>query len=196
MSATAPLEGSTRVTKSIRHHIYLHRALVARRVAVLLLLLYFAVIVNAGSDVFLNTHNGVYSASLNTRLFPIPSIDFGFLPAYRALPQIDVFIYIVFINQGIWIVWMLLGIIYIIMPLMVWAYRTLKRPISKSPQTLNKNEEKVGVLTGSIAVFSIALSVVTFGDNLMYYGPVPLVVVLGLSVALLGFILYEVLKRL
>lgn len=198
MGETVVLEDSKRVIKSIPHRIYLHRALVVRRLAVLLLLLYFAVLVDAGSSVFRDSINGLYSGGMSMWLFPFPSVGYRMLPAYVPLTQIDVFIYIVFINQGIWIAWMLPSVIYIMMPLPLWAYRTLKRPISKSTKVPHEKEERVGSLTSAIVIFSIVLSVATFSFhiNLVNYGPVPLVVVLGISTTLVFTIFYEVLKRL
>ena len=192
------VEESTSVIKSIQHRIYLHRALVVRRIAVLLLLLYFSVLVDAGSGVFLDTVNGVFSASIGTTLFPIPFAGLRMLTAYVPLSQNDVLIYIIFVNQGIWNLWMLSGIIYIMMPLAIWGYRTIERPILKSKLEPHEKEEKVGIVTSTIAIFSIALSVATFSFhfNFMNYGPVPLVVVLGLSTVIVVALLYEILKRL
>jgi hypothetical protein len=191
------LEDSKRVTKSTPHRIYLQRALVVRRLSVFLLLLYFAVLVDAGSGIFLDSVNGVYSGGIAVWLFPIPSVGLRMVPAYVPLTQIDVIIYLVFINQGIWIAWMLPSIIYIIMPLPLWAYRTFARPISRPVEIQHEKEEKVGILTSAIAIFSILLSVATFSFelNLGHYGPIPLVLVLGISVTLVFAILYEVLKR-
>jgi hypothetical protein len=169
-----------------------------RRLAVVLLLLYFAVLMDAGSNVFLDPVNGVFSAGIGTMLFPIPTPGSRMLPAYVPLSQIDVLVYTIFLYQGIWAAWLLLATAYILLPLILWIFKTSRRLGLDSAQVSQMKKEQVGVLTSAMVGFSIVLSVATFSfpPNLWNYGPIPLVVVLGLSATMIATILYDLQKRL
>ncbi len=197
MNETLPAKYSTRVIKGIQQYINTKRAAFVRRVAVVLLLLYFAVMVFAGRAVGSDIMNGIYFGTPGYSLFPFPySLPSGWVIAQILvpLPPIQVFIYVVFTGQGIWIAWMSLGIIYIMMPLALWVYKTKGRLDSKTSQVQSESGKKVGVLTGIVALFPVLFSVATFSIyyNLVNYGLLPLIVVLGLSTVIIGFILIDV----
>lgn len=197
MNGIVPAKYSTRVLAGIQNRIKTQRAAFVRRVAVILLLLYFAVMVDAGRAVMGDFTNGFYFGTSGYGLFPVPyRLPPGWpsLQVITPLHPIEVFIYVVFIGQGIWIAWMSLSIIYIMMPLALWVYTTKGRPNSKTTQVQSERGEKVGVFTGIIAVLSVLLSVTTFSFsfNLENYGPLPLIVILGLSTVIIGFLLFEV----
>jgi hypothetical protein len=134
---------------------------------------------------------GFYYGSYGYTLFPYPHWRSILLPVMTPLPPIEAFIYAVFVYQGIWIAWTALGIIYVMMPLVIWAYRTIGRPASRLAQVQQEKEEKIGVLTGMLAFLSILLSVMTLGieTNLSYYGFMPFLAALGLSSILVGVLI-------
>ncbi len=110
----------------IQQYINTKRAAFVSRVAVILLLLYFAVLVDAGSHVSGDLAHGFHFPHSGYRLFPFPlSTVYLNAPVQIPLAPIEVFIYVVFIGQGIWIAWMSLGIIYIMMPLVRRVYSSL-----------------------------------------------------------------------
>ena len=197
MNETVPAEYSTRVLAGIQNRIKTQRVAIVRRVAVILLLLYFVVLVHAGSYVSENLDFGFFFGTSGYGLFPFPyHLPHGWaaLMVITPLDPIEVFIYVVFIGQGIWIAWMSLGIIYIMMPLALWVYTTKGRPNTETTQIQSEGVKKVGVLTGIIALFSVLLSVTTFSayHNLGNYGLPPLILVLGLSTVIIGFLFFEV----
>ncbi|MGY5865081.1 MAG: hypothetical protein RTV41_10795 [Candidatus Thorarchaeota archaeon] len=197
MTRTIRAKYSTIVLASIQKYINTERAAFVRRVANILLLLYFAVMVQAGRAVGGNYTSELYFGTPGYSLFPFPySLPSG-SPIEQVLvplPPIQVFIYVVFVGQGVWIAWMSLGIIYIMMPLVRWVYNTKYRPNTKSTYIQPERGEKVGVLTGIIALFPVLFSVATFSlyYNLVNYGPLSLMVVLGLSTMIIGFLVFEV----
>ncbi|MBY8999163.1 MAG: hypothetical protein KGD60_15725, partial [Candidatus Thorarchaeota archaeon] len=71
-------------------------------------------------------------------------------------------------------------------------YSSGRRPHSKSELEPLDRGEKVGVFTGLISIPSVLLSVETFIVNLERYGPLPLIMVLGLSTVIIVFLLIEV----
>ena len=97
---------------------------IGRRFFVLLLMIYFAVMVNAASCVSGNIFEGFYFWSGGHKLFPLPYDPawFGNITASVITPlnPLECFIYAIFINHGIWIFWIGLGIIYIALP---WTVR-------------------------------------------------------------------------
>ncbi len=197
MTRTILAKYSTIVLASIQKYINTERAAFVRRVTNILLLLYFAVMVQAGGAVGGNYTSELYFGTPGYSLFPFPyslPSGSGIEQVLVPLPPIQVFIYVVFIGQGVWIAWMSLGIIYIMMPLVRWVYNTKYRPNTKSTHIQPERGEKVGVLTGIIALFPVLFSVATFSIpyNLVNYGLLPLIVVLGLSTVIIGFLFFEV----
>jgi hypothetical protein len=93
---------------------------IGRRILVLLLMIYLAVMVNAALYVSGNIFVGFYFWSGGHKLFPIPYNPawFGNITASVITPlnPIECFIYAIFINHGIWIFWLGIGIIYIVYP--------------------------------------------------------------------------------
>ncbi len=191
MNETVPAKYSTGVLAGIQPYFKTKRAAFVRRVAVVLLLLYFAVMVDAGNYVGWSIWHESYFSAPGNNLFPIPfKLPPGYLIA-EVIVELDflqTFIYVVFIGQWIWIAWMSLGIIYIMMPIVLKALGTLRRPNMKSTPA----REDVGVLTKLVAVLVVLLSVITYSGNLENYGLLPLIVVLGLSTVIIGFILIDV----
>lgn len=183
MNETVLAKNSTRVITGIQQYISTKRAAFVRRVAVILLLLYFAVMVDAGSYVRGDLESGFYFTNTGHGLFPFPYSGGFSYPVYVYFDPLSTFIYVVFIAQGIWIAWMSLGIIYIMMPLALWVYNTMGRLNSKTTQVRSDRVKKGDVLTRIFAGFSAIFSVTTFsiGYNLENYGPLPLILVLGLS---------------
>jgi hypothetical protein len=167
------------------------RRIIARRIAVLLFFLYLAVLVDVGGAVLGDLRTGFYYGNYGNTLFPYPHNKGFLLPVITPVPPIEAFIYTVFVYQGIWIAWTALGVIYIMMPLAIWAYRTVRRPTSMPAQVHQEKEEKIGVLTGMLAFLSILFSVVTLSidTNLHLYGFMPFLVALGLSSLLVGVLI-------
>ena len=185
------LGGIPDAIKSIQHRIHVFRRLIARRIAVLLFFLYLAVLVDVGGTVLGDLRTGFYYGNYGNTLFPYPHNRGFLLPVITPVPPIEAFIYAVFVYQGIWIAWTALGIIYIMMPLAIWAYRALKRPTPGLAQVKQEKEEKIGVLTGVLAFLSILFSVATLSidTNLHLYGFMPFLVALGLSSLLVGVLI-------
>ncbi len=183
MNETVPAKYSNRVLAGIQHYIKTQSSAFVRRVAVVLLLLYFAVMVDAGSHVHGDLESGFNFPHAGYGLFPFPFPYSGGinLPMVVYFDPLLTFIYVVFIGQWIWIAWMSLGIIYIIMPIVQRALSTMRRPNMKSTHT----REDVGVLTKLVVVLVVLPSVITYSINLEYYGPLPLILVLAISTVLL-----------
>lgn len=188
MSTTAVLEDSRRAIRNVQHRINIHRKLIARRIAVLLFLLYLAALVDVGDAIFGDLRTGFYYGNMGHTLFPFPHTNSLLLPAITPVPPIEVIIYVAFVYQGIWIAWTVLAVIYIMMPFIIRIYRVLRRPMSLTPQVQQEGEERIGVLTGLFAFLSILLSVGSFAisTNLHFYGFAPFLVTLGLSSLLVG----------
>ena len=190
MDENQPEQVRNRVIESIKTQ----RAILVRRVAIILLLLYFAVMVDVGSHVYGTVNHGFYFTYLGYDIFPIPYQWAVLLPVITELDPLRSFIFFTFIGQGIWIVWALLGIIYIVMPLVHWAYNIKREPDSEIMQVRSDKVEKIGVITGIVAVLSVYLSVVTFRINLVNYGLLPLVLVSSLSIVVICFLVIEILN--
>ncbi|KXH72011.1 MAG: hypothetical protein AM326_11340 [Candidatus Thorarchaeota archaeon SMTZ-45] len=190
MDENQPEQVRNRVIESIKTQ----RAILVRRVAIILLLLYFAVMVDVGSYVYGTVDHGFYFTYLGYDIFPIPYQWAVLLPVITELDPLRSFIFFTFIGQGIWIVWALLGIIYIVMPLVHWAYNIKREPDSEIMQVRSDKVEKIGVITGIVAVLSVYLSVVTFRINLVNYGLLPLVLVSSLSIVVICFLVIEILN--
>ena len=191
MSGSWQLDGFTKAIRSIQHRIYTSRKLTARRIAVLLFFLYLAVLVDVGGAVLGDLRTGFYYGNYGNTLFPYPHNEGFLLPVITPVPPIEAFIYAVFVYQGIWIAWTVLGIIYIMAPLGIRAYRALRGPASELAQVNQEKEEKIGALTGMLAFLSILFSVATLSidTNLHLYGFMPFLVALGLSSLLVGVLI-------
>ncbi len=170
------------------------RAILVRRAAIILILLYFAAMVDVGSHVYGTVTQGFYFTYLGYELFPIPYQGVIVFPVIVELDLLRSFIFYTFIGQGMWIVWTSLGIIYILMPFALWAYNTKKEQNSEIKQVRSNKDERIGVITGIMAVLSIYLSVETFWTNLGNYGLLPLVAILGLSIVIFCFLVIEILN--
>lgn len=191
MSESVPEKHSVRVLEGIQNWMFNHRTLVVRRVAVILLLLYFAVMVHAGSHVGGDVNQGFYFATPSFALFPFPYVlppGYVVILSIRPLTPIEVFIYVVFIQLGIWMVWVILGIIYIMMPLVLRVYRTKTKVETQMTEVRSDRGEKIDVLTVTLVGLSAIFSVTTFsiGCNLENYGPLPLILVIGLSTVMVS----------
>ncbi len=186
---------STRVITGIQQYINTKRATFVRRVAVILLLFYFAVLVHVGLGVYGDFTYGFHFPTSGYQFFPIPaypSTGVGISPVETPLPPFQVFIYVILIYQNILIAWFLLAVMFIMLPIFRWVYSSGRRPHSKSELEPLDRGEKVGVFTGLISIPSVLLSVETFIVNLERYGPLPLIMVLGLSTVIIVFLLIEV----
>ena len=167
------------VIKGIKCYIGTNRDSVVRRITVLLLIPYLFAMVNMERFVHGDIWNGFYWPSWSYMLFPIPIETQGVLPVEIALNPIDAFIYLFFIGHGIWVAWMILGVLYIMMPIVRRGYSSLGSFNSKPEQKASDIVEPVSRFTKSAAVLAVFLSIGTFIANLVIYGPVPLSVVLG-----------------
>lgn len=180
------------VIKDIKYHLGTNRNSVVRRITVLLLILYLFAMVNVGRYVYWDLWHGFSWASWSYTLFPFPTEMSGIsLPVVMPLNPIEVFIYLFFIGQGIWVAWMFLGVLYIMMPLVRRGYSSLGRFNSKPEQRSSDIVEPVSRFTKSAAVLAVFLSTGTFIVNLAIYGPVVLLVVLGLSIVVFWSLLVE-----
>ncbi len=190
MSGSGQLDGFTKAIRSIQHRIYTSRKLIARRITVLLLFLYLAALVDVGSAILGDLRTGFWYDNIGHTLFPYPHTAGGLLPVITPVPPIEVFVYVAFVYQGIWIAWTALGIIYIVAPLFIWAYRTLRKPAAGAAQAQQEKEEKTGILTGMLVFLSILLSIGTFAitNNLHSYGFMPFLAAVGLSAVLVGIL--------
>jgi hypothetical protein len=101
------------------------RKQVRKRIYVLLLMIYLAVMVNVAKYIGGNIFEGFYFPYPGRILFPIP-FDLGWFGHYIVSPvlvplnPVEFFIYLVFIYQGVWIFWMAIGILYVMLP---WSPR-------------------------------------------------------------------------
>jgi hypothetical protein len=90
---------------------------IGRRVFILLLMVYFATMVNVALH---GITGGRYWACPGYKLFPIPydPIRSGHItfPMLVPLNQTDLFIYLNFISNGIWMFWMGIGTLYVMLP--------------------------------------------------------------------------------
>jgi len=170
------------------------RAILVRRAAIILILLYFAAMVDVGSHVYGTVTQGFYFTYGGYDIFPIPYTWSILFPVLVELDPLRSFIFYAFIGQGMWIVWTLLGSIYILMPLALWAYKIKKEQNSEIKQVRSNKDERIGVITGIVAVLSIYLSVETFWTNLGNYGLLPLMTVLSLSIVVSCFFVIEILN--
>ena len=92
-----------------------------KRIGVIILMIYLAVLVyvaNEGltGDIF----TGFYWRSGGWSLFPIPFnpswFGWGTATVFVPLTILELLVYLVFVGHGIWILWEILGIVYIIYP--------------------------------------------------------------------------------
>ena len=101
------------------------RKRIRKRIYVLLLMVYLAVMVNVAKYIGGNIFEGFYFPSAGHMLFPIP-FDLGWFGQYVSasvivpLNPVEFIIYLVFIYQGVWIFWMAIGILYVMLP---WSPR-------------------------------------------------------------------------
>lgn len=194
LNVTVSTKHGTRIVAGIKQYINTRQATFVRRVVVILLLLYFAVMVDVGSHVYGTVAQGFYFANLGYDLFPLPYKWAVLLPVITELDPFRSFIFFTFIGQGMWVLWVLLGIIYIIEPLFHWAYNIMREQESKIRPVQSDKGERIGILTGMVAVISVYLSVATYRMNLMNYGLLPLIVVSSLSIVVVGFLVIEILN--
>jgi hypothetical protein len=183
------------VIEGIKNHIGTHRDSVVRRITVLLLILYFYAMVNVGRYIAWDPAHGLTWTSGGYSLFPIPfdSLSLGYIvtPALEQLNPFDIFIYVIFIEQWFWVVWMFLGVLYIMMPLVRRGYFSLGRFDSKPDQKPSDIVEPISRFTKSTSVLTVLLSTMTFIFNLSVYGPLLLSVVLGLSIVVFWILFIE-----
>jgi hypothetical protein len=189
-----PEKHGVRMLEGVQNRMFIHRAVLLRRVAVSLLLLYFGVMVDVGSHVYGTLEQGYYFTHIGYDIFPIP-YKWGILfPAHADLDLLRSFIFFIFIGQGMWVLWVLLGIVYIVEPLIHWAYNIKREQRMKNRPVRTDRRERIGILTGIVALFSVYLSVTTFRINLGNYGLLPLIVVSSLSIMVIGFLVVEILN--
>ncbi|MGV9103170.1 MAG: hypothetical protein ACOC38_10860 [Promethearchaeia archaeon] len=94
----------------------LSRLAEVRRLIVVILLLDLIGMVWFGRVITGDPLNGLFWPTPNMMLFPIPR-DFGsWTPVVSPLSPLDAFVYTVFIYGGLWIVWCLVAILYIVYP--------------------------------------------------------------------------------
>jgi len=87
-----------------------------RRFIVVILLADLIIMVWFGRVITGNPLDGFYWPYPNKILFPIP-MDFGsMIPVFSPLNPVDAFVYTIFIYGGLWILWLLVGILYVVYP--------------------------------------------------------------------------------
>lgn len=181
-------QGRMRMISNFQDSFRLHRELISRRLVVLLLLLYLSALVDIGHIILGDLRTGFYYGNYGYVLFPFPSNPSFLLPVITPVPLIEAIIYTIFIYQGIWIAWSLLGILYIMMPLLLRLYR-IRKGTAAAPRLEEKEKRtRLGIITGMLAFLSIVFSVGTFSieNNLHSYGPMPFLVAIGISALLVG----------
>ena len=195
MLKTVVEQFSNGVIEGIKDLIGSHRDSVVKRSTVLLLILYLSAMVNVGRFVSGDIWNGLFWTSSGFSLFPIPinylSLGYGNAPVFTQMNPFDIFIYVIFIEQWFWVVWMFLGVLYIMMPLVRRGYFSLSRFNSKPDQKPSDIVEPVSRFTKSASVLTVLLSTYTFIFNLAVYGPLLLSVVLGLSIVVFWILFVE-----
>jgi hypothetical protein len=172
------------VNKSIRSYIRTCRNSFLKRFSVMLLIPYFCAMVHVGGNILGNIWDGFQWKWWAYALFPIPMEmlpGYFYLPTERFLNPIETLIYLIFIDNGLWIGWLFLGAIYIMMPLLRRVYSLLGNSKSKNEQTLSDIAEPVSRFTKTLVVLAVLLSTGTFIVNLAIYGPLLLSAVVGLS---------------
>jgi hypothetical protein len=187
-------EHSTGIVTGIHQYINTRPATFVRRVVVILLLLYFAVMVDVGRHVYGTVEEGFFFTYLGYEIFPLPYTWGVLLPVIVELDPLRSFIYFTFIGQGMWALWVLIGIVYIVMPLLHWVYNIRREQEPKSGPVQSDMSESIGILTGLVSVISVYLSVVTYTRNVMNYGLLPLIVVSTLSIVVIGFVVDDMLN--
>ena len=188
MSESAPLQGSIRMFKHAQDSLRSHRELIARRLAVLLLLLYLSALVDIGHVILGNLRTGFYYGNFGYVLFPFPSNPSILLPVITPVPLVEAIIHTIFIYQGIWIAWASLGILYIIMPLLLRGYRVVRGTTVVLGLEEGEKKARMGIITGILALLSIVFSLGTFSieNNLRSYGPMPFLATIVISAILVG----------
>lgn len=183
------------VIRGIKNHLGTRRNALARRITVLLLILYSFAMVNVGRYIVWGPVLGLTWTSSGYSLFPIPfnllSLGYVVTPVFYHLNALDMFIYVVFIGQWFWVAWMSLGILYIMMPLVRRGYFSLGTFNSKPEQKPSDIVEPVSLFTKLTSVLTVLLSTGTFIVNLAVYGPLLLSIVLGLSIVVFWILFVE-----
>ena len=106
-------------TEQVDSHKKQDKRNIGRRIFVLLLLVYFAAMINVAQGITSIRFGDFYWCDMGYKLFPIPYYEGWFGPTEPALVplnQTELFIYLNFITNGIWIFWMGIGMIYIVYP--------------------------------------------------------------------------------
>ena len=188
------VKDNTGISTDIQQYIKTGHASFVRRLAVILLLLYFAAMVDVGRHVYGNVEQGFYFTYLGYEIFPLPYTWGVILPVIVDLDPLRSFIYFTFIRRGMWVLWVLIGIIYILDPLLHWAFNIRREQESKVRLVRSGKGERIGVITGLVAVIAVYLSVATYRINLGNYGLLPLIVVSSLSIVVIGFMAIEILN--
>lgn len=95
------------------------RGPILRRVVVVVLLIYLLALVPFARGIGGDLAEGFYWTYSGHRLFPIP-VDFhSMLPMTEDLTPIDQFVYVVFMWNGMWVVWTVVALFYIVYPLLL-----------------------------------------------------------------------------
>ena len=107
-------------TEQVDSHKRQDKTNIGRRIFVILLLVYFAAIINVALRGVTSIRFGdFYWCDMGYKLFPIPYYEGWFSPTEPALVplnQTELFIYLVFINNGIWAFWLGIGTLYVMLP--------------------------------------------------------------------------------
>ena len=181
--------------KSVKRHIGIYRSSLVRRITVLLSILYLLAMVNVGQHIFWDPAVGLTWSSSGYALFPIPidlrSLGYFVTPMHYHLSPFDIFIYMIFVGQWFWAAWMLLGVLYIMIPIVRRGYTSWDRFNSKPEQKPSDTVGPVSRFTKSTSILTVLLSTGTFIFNLAVYGPLLLSIVLGLSIVVFWILFVE-----
>ncbi len=99
--------------------------LTRRRAIVLTLELYILLLLPVGLHITGDPLNGFYWPSSGFSLFPIP-IGNGPEPAFMPLSSIDAVITVMFLWNGLWILWLIVGTSYITLPVIKKYYERIR----------------------------------------------------------------------
>jgi hypothetical protein len=97
------------------------------RVLVPIFLIYLYNLVRVGSSGGVSFENGFEWPTPGYQLFPIPmnpidwaEFDIGFFQVYTPMGIADIILYVVFVANGIWLIWTVLSIAYFFLPSISW----------------------------------------------------------------------------
>ena len=89
---------------------------VARRIVVIVFLIYLLLLVNIGLQYIIGTPLEPLWRTTGCKLFPVPVIPNGSLPNTVPLDPVDYLVYLLFVGNGIWLLWTVLSCWFIFRP--------------------------------------------------------------------------------